>query len=167
VTEAELLDIRTTCAICGDGRRWRYLGSHVTGRHKMSAREYKTELGIFIKIPLTDPDLEALQKERNAASFDRERFLENGFGTRFLGGPTPHYVSAQFRQSIRDMNKVPVPKVCRKCGADFIGIPAFRKCPACRDTAANARAMSRRRRHGAETPEQPFVDGRSTRWQAA
>lgn len=106
MTEAKLLGLRTLCRICNDGKRYRYLGSHIAQAHGATAREYKKEMGIFLKIPLTDPDLESLQREKNLQTLDMKKFLENGQGTRFEKDERrDRYVSKQYSETLAARNK--------------------------------------------------------------
>lgn len=139
MTPEEILQIRTVCRFCS--KRFRYLGSHVAQKHLISAREYKQEIGIELWIPLTDPDLEELQKRRCAEHFDRDKFLAIGAASRFQRGESrPRYVSKQFRENLAVMTSTPVARICCKCQAEFIAPPRFKKCPACREATANDRA---------------------------
>jgi hypothetical protein len=44
MTEAELLDIRTVCRFCRDGKRWLHLGSHVAQKQG-NEPQYRREAG--------------------------------------------------------------------------------------------------------------------------
>jgi hypothetical protein len=78
-----------------------------SGWDGMTARQYKQELGIFLKIPLTDPDVEEVQSRNNRRTLDTERFLRLGAPTRFIPGQEhPHYVSRQFREQVAARNKL-------------------------------------------------------------
>lgn len=106
MTDDELLKLRTVCRICG--RTLRHLGAHLFMKHGMTSRQYKQELGVHLKIPLTDPDVEQLQKRRRAQDFDLAKMLALGVNSRFKplleGESRPRYVSRQFREEVGARN---------------------------------------------------------------
>lgn len=67
--------LRVKCLICNDQKTYAYLGSHVSHKHKISAKSYKEKFGLPHNLSLMD-DV-TLHKKQKAFNQRREYYLKN------------------------------------------------------------------------------------------
>jgi hypothetical protein len=71
-------NFRTKCLICGDNKDWKYLGSHINKRHKISVKSYKERFGLPYNLSLMDNVV--LSKKQRAFNNRKEVYLKNILG---------------------------------------------------------------------------------------
>jgi len=120
MTDQELYEIRTVCRLCG--RRFKHLGSHLAQKHKITANDYKKDLGINLNISLCDDSVVEKQRQHALEHIDtiKETFEKNGAKHRIKKGQKieGRYLSDQKRRdmAVIYLKREKVEKICKQCG---------------------------------------------------
>jgi hypothetical protein len=68
-------NFRTKCLICKDEHTYKYLGSHISRKHRILVKEYKKTFGLPYNLSLMDD--ETMAKKKKAFNDRREYYLKN------------------------------------------------------------------------------------------
>lgn len=116
--------MKLKCKICNEG--FHHLGSHLWHKHKVTAREYKTEYELPFRMALISD--EVYKKKHDAFEKDKEKYLGNltkyGKKYQFKTGHTGQRRISQHERDVNlkrilDVNKKRKPEKCPVCKMIF------------------------------------------------
>lgn len=130
-----------------NGKRYKNLGSHLAQKHKMLAREYKTEMGIDQKISLLDESI--IEKKRDAAIENQSHLnivgkdgkpKNGGFKKGHKGRPS-ELMSEQTYSRLTKLNTLrkKTEMECESCGKVMFRYVWAKHCRTCRKKLAQER----------------------------
>jgi hypothetical protein len=110
------------CLICNDGFEWQYLGSHVSHKHKISAKKYKEMFRLPHNLSLFNDEVK--EKKQKAFNQHRKKYLKNlVISHRFIKGNCGRnrgYISKLEKKNlINRCNEKTISGICPVCNASF------------------------------------------------
>jgi hypothetical protein len=73
-------NFRIKCLICKDDTEWKYLGSHINKKHKITCKRYKEMFGLPHNLSLMNEEIK--DKKKKAFNQRREHYLKNILGNK-------------------------------------------------------------------------------------
>jgi hypothetical protein len=117
-------NFRIRCLICNDNKEWKYLGSHIAHKHKISCKTYKERFGLPHNLSLMREDI--LIKKQEAFNQKRDYYLKNILGNkqnRFKKGCNRHkhhyFSQLEKTELIRRIEEKGLAGICPVCNMIF------------------------------------------------